>query len=245
MDMTRRSTLALAVAASLVPSLARGVATKLPEGAHRLEPTQLAMTIGADGRAQAVECVSENAKRLCAMLTRAVSSWTFEPGKREGAPTAVDVFMDLTMVAVPQSSGFAVQAVDAELSLRGPTEQAITPFVPPTYPPQSQIRGETGTVDLEVTIEPGRPTYRVGRLWFNGEGVSNRRRNLLVAAAARAAELQPVRSPPPELVSECVQYVFTLQPGPDPGVPDKACKDAYVPGFTPPALLTRVAEATF
>lgn len=226
------------------PDTLAAAGDRLPQGARRLEPTQLAMTIGVDGAPRDIRCVSENAKRLCALLTRAVSGWRFEPGRRNEALEAMDVFLDLTLVAVPQQSGFAVKAEDAEVTLRGPTEESIPPMPPPSYPQEAMRRGNTGSVELELQIEPGRPTYRVGRIWFNGKLVENRR-NDLVSAAAKAAESTPVRSPPPELLSGCLQVIFTLEPGPAPNRREKACKDTHVPGFTPPRLLTDVTQARF
>lgn len=236
--------LILAIVFGIGAASAQPRGAKLPEGARRLEPTQLALTVGADGRPDDIRCVSENARRLCALLTRAVSGWRFEPGRRNEVAEAMAVFLDLTLVAVPEQAGFAVKAEDSELSLRGSTEESIPPMSPPAYPQDAMRRGITGSVELELLIEPGRPTYRVGRIWFNGKPVENRR-NDLVWAAVKAAESTPVRSPPPELLSGCVQVNFILEPGPSPRRREKACKDAHVPGFTPPKLLTDVTQARF
>lgn len=212
-----------------------------PKGTRQLDPAQLALTISDQGSPTNIRCVG--AANLCDVLTKAVAHWKFAPARRDAVAEGANVFLTLGLVAVPKEGGFSLRAIDAELALRGPTEDVLRPLAPPGYPSDALRRGATGVVEVELIIEPGRPTYRAGRRWFNGK--ESTRRLQLVDAAVDAAERTQVRTPPPELLSECVVVEFSLQKVASTRQHPKACKDSHVAGYEPPRLVTDATQASF
>lgn len=208
---------------------------------RRLDPARVIVTIEADGSPHNVRCLSPVAISVCPLLTKAVNGWKFEPGKRGGVPAGIDIVLNLRLDAVQVGAGFALQPVDAELSVRGPKDVAMPDMPPPPYPPDSMRRGTTGMVEVELFADAGSPHYRVGRTWLNGRQPS--RSNELVSAAVKAAERWPVQPRAPEVIAECTVFEFVLKPGPDPKPREKACKDTYVEGFIAPRLVTDVTLA--
>jgi hypothetical protein len=233
------ATALLAALLALVPA----ESTYGAEAARRLASARMLVMIEADGTPHNVRCLSPVAISLCPTLSKAVAGWKWEPGKRENTPAAIDMEVKVTLDAVPEGKGFALHANDIDLSVRGPSDVDPGPMTPPQYPPESMIRGKTGVIEVELFVDPGRPTYRVGRAWFNGKQA--RRADLLVSAAIKAAEHWPVQPWAPEQLSQCATIVFVLTPGPEPVLDNKACQDTFVEGFVAPKLLTKPSEATF
>lgn len=227
----------VAGAALLAGSFADAKSSDKP---RRLNPARVIVTIEADGSPRNVRCLSPVAISVCPLLTKAVSGWKFEPGKRDGEPAAIDIVLTLQLEAVERSSGFALRASDPALSIRGPTDVAEPVMTPPAYPRDSMFRGIMGTVEVELFADPGSSSYRVGRTWLNGRPAS---RHELVAAAVKAAQTWPVQPRAPEVVAECTVFQFVLEPGPGPRRKDRACKDSFVEGFSAPRLVTDVEQA--
>lgn len=208
---------------------------------RRLDPARVIATIEEDGTPRNVRCLSPVAISVCPLLKKAITGWTFEAGKRDGVPAKIDIVLSLRLQAVEKDGGYALRPIDAELSLRGPTDVAEPDMKPPAYPPDAMRRGVTGVVELELFVDPGSDAYRVGRTWLDDRPPS--RPHDLVRAAVKAAESWPVQPRAPEVIAECTTVIFVLKPGPDPKRRQKACKDTYVEGFTAPRLVTDVTLA--
>lgn len=218
----------------------------------RLSPASLSLRIDADGNQSELACGPTVAAALCPVLTKAVSRWKFAPGKRNGAPAAIDVWLTLYLVAVEKPGGFAVQATSAYLSLRDananisgvePSSRALNP---PSYPREEQRRGIGAFVVVEISRQPGSPHPLIGAAWRDGHPADA---SDPFVRASRAAiinwELEPW---PAERVSTCVTMEFTVdKPRFDAGqLPDKRpCVDRYADGLALPKLLTDPATASF
>jgi hypothetical protein len=213
----------------------------------KLRPAELLLSVSAEGVPSNMVCEPEVLATLCPVLTSAVSGWKFVPGKRSSQPTAMNVEMTLFLVAVPTTGGFGVQATSASIDLAPPLAQgAIAPsprkFKPaPKYPMEDLRAGRTGTVILELLLQPGSDVPRIGQSWLDGKPAD--RHKTLVVAAQDAAKRWKIDHAPEQL-SLCMPVSFVLdkpaaRPEPEP------CRPTYADEFAPPALITNVTDVTF
>ena len=236
----------MALAGLLLAVPAAAMASPEKVSAKVLAPAQMSLSVGADGTPSNVACGPEVAPSICPLLVRAVSAWKFAPGQRDEAATAMSATLSLNLALVPKQGGYGLQATRATLNpALPPASGTITPVLrrltPPIYPRDSQIRGRTGHVVLELLLQAGSEVPQIGQVWFDGEPATGR--NELVKAAMDAAQQWRIEHIP-EQVAVCVPVEFSLhepiaQRGSDP------CKDTYLPGFTPPTLITDATSAAF
>lgn len=85
------------VDAQIDPRYARNLQPEYPAGERRAEREGFAtvrVTIGADGRVTAAECVSATSDAFCAVTTaQALAKWRFRPATRDGAPVGASKVM--------------------------------------------------------------------------------------------------------------------------------------------------------
>jgi hypothetical protein len=212
-----------------------------------LNPNMLTLSVDAAGAISGLACKSEIPEPTCRILTKTVSNWKFAPGLREGAPVAMDIELILSMVAIPKEGGYGLRAVDASIQeARTPGTQSPVSrgMGPPAYPAEELRRGLGGTVVLELWVEPGSDTVRVGKRWFNRQPAGNG--NRFAAAAANAARSWKIDGADGRQKSYCVAATFMPNDGKPPGTLDTSpCKPTYVEGYAPPTLLTPVDTAVF
>lgn len=215
-----------------------------PSKPFRIDPVGLRVIVDERGKAAAITCLPKTSPPLCPVLTKAVSTWDFTPGQRDGRPARVEVVMSLDLAAAPKPGGFGVQVLNALLSLAGPADdESDTRRTPPVYPVEDMKRGRGGVVLFEVARDATGEHYRVLRSWFNGEPVT--RRNTLVDAATKAVKTWPVAPLSPEQQTTCLKIEFSLGSKLRAAPPGKnlPCQEAYVAGFAMPVLLTDVTKA--
>ena len=241
--------LGFALAAICPPALALVETTGSDASAKgtTLKPSILSVSVGADGTPVSVACKPEVAQFLCPILVKAVSGWKFSPGQRAGVPAAMYIALTLDLVAVPKPGGFGVRATGSSIEVAamladGTLAPSQTGLSPPRYPPEENRLGRTGSVLLELLLQPDSDVPRIGKAWFNG-GPPRTHNPFVIAATAAAAgwKINHV----PEQQSVCVPVDFFLSRRIPRDREKEPCKPTYAAGFAPPTLITKVESAVF
>jgi hypothetical protein len=185
------------------------------------------------------------AENICKAMSATVATWQFKPGTRAGQPAAMDVNLNIGVVAIPREKGYSLQVTDALLFAKqggaGPGA-GESQYSPPVYPPDEARSGKGGVVDVEILLQPPADKPQLGRLWFNG--VESDRRQVFVKAATNAVARWKLPTLPPEQLTLCVPIEFTTDEGPPASAPRKSpCSPRYAEGFALPVLVTKVGVA--
>ena len=212
-------------------------------GPLKLDPVVVYGTVDAAGAIGNLSCGPKVAENICKVMTGAVAGWQFKPGTRAGQPAAMDINLNLGVVAVPQAKGYSLQVTGALLSSKQSDSASSGPgapqFGPPVYPPDEARRGLGGIVDIEILLQPPSEKPQIGRLWFNG--AESDRRQVFVKAATNAVQRWKLPTLPPEQLTLCVPIEFTSDSGPSNPTDRKSpCSPRYAEGFALPVLITKV-----
>ncbi len=203
--------------------------------------------VDPDGNLRDISCGASSPENICKAIKGVVAGWQFRPGTREGKPSAMDINLNLGVVALPQEKGYSLQVTEAKLSPRqtksGPYAQGRASGQPaPVYPPDEMISGREGVVDLEILLQPSTTKTTVGKIWFNGKEAGLR--NSFVRSAINSVKTWNFSGLPPEQISTCVpiEFIANLNVYPDPNR-KSPCTPRYVEGFALPELLTKVGTS--
>lgn len=237
------------VAAAVVP----GFAECVEQAGTKLAPVSLSMRINADGSPSEVACGPTIVPAICPVLMNAVSRWRFAPGQRDSAPSAIDIWLSLDLVAIRKPGGFSIQATHADVQPRsgGAVDEQIRPETrllnPPRYPDRENRLGKEAVVIVELSPQPGSPHPLVGQVWVGGKPA--RPRDPFVKATISAVANWELAAMPAEQLSTCVPVEFKTEAPKSTGAisrPSTApCVSRYSAGFAPPKLLTDPLTASF
>lgn len=146
MDMRALSTVMALLAFAAVP--ARGAGSAESRETVR-KSVEYAVSLDADGHIVALKSLArpENAAIADAMLA-SIRTWTFEPGRVDGVPSATST--TLTLWLRLDSTGGGPYRVAIEDARTGGRADRTTP---PRYPDSSLRRREMGTVAMEVRYD--------------------------------------------------------------------------------------------